>query len=222
MSLKQSIIPNIVGILSRKIMISLNVNDVEFIESRKPVNPAAYELYLKGKYALSKTLYVDQINHGMSLMEESISLDDNLLHAKSLLAEVNRERGDLSKARELYTEAMAKAGEKGNKQKVREYSVSLGDIFLEMNDFSNALECYQNALALTEKLRYSKNSPHIMNQMALIYFKREEPDSATYYLEESIKISHELKDSLKVEAKEPCAHVLQHPEKLVHGLGTYV
>ena len=189
-------IPNIVGILSRKIMISLNVNDVEFIESRNPVNPAAYELYLQGKYALGKTLYDDQINHGISLLEESITLDDNLLHAKSLLAEVNRERGDLSKARELYTEAMNKAGEKGNKQKVREYSVSLGDIFLEMNDFSNALECYQNALALTEKLRYSKNSPHIMNQMALIYFKREEPDSATYYLEESIKISHGLKDSL--------------------------
>ena len=189
-------IPNIVGILSRKIMIFLNVNDVGFIESRNPINPAAYELYLQGKYALGKTLYIDQLNHGISLLEESITLDDNLLHAKSLLADVNRERGDLSKARELYTEAMNKAGEKGNKQKVREYSVSLGDIFLEMNDFSNALECYQNALALTEKLRYSKNSPHIMNQMALIYFKREEPDSATYYLEESIKISHGLKDSL--------------------------
>ena len=189
-------IPNIVGMLSRKIMISLNVNDIDFIEPRKPVNPAAYELYLKGKYALGKALYIDQINHGISLLEESIHLDDNFLHAKSLLAEVNREKGDLPKACELYTEAMTKAGEEGNKQMVRKYSVSLGDIFLEMDDLSNALECYQNALDLTEKLRYSKNSPHIMNQMALIYFKREEPDSAAHYLEQSINISHELRDSL--------------------------
>jgi len=189
-------IPNIVGILSRKIMISLNVNDVEFIESRKPINPDAYKLYLKGKYVLGKAIYVEQIDQGITLLEESIRLDDNLLQAKSLLAEVNRERGDLSKARELYTEAMTKAGNEGNKQMVRKYSVSLGDIFLEMDDLSNALECYQNALSFTEKIRYSKYSPHILNQMALIYFKREVPDSAEYYLNESINISHELKDSL--------------------------
>ena len=189
-------IPNIVGILSRKIMISLNVNDVAFIESRKPINPDAYKLYLKGKYVLGKALYVDQIDQGISLLEESIRLDDNLLQAKSLLAEVNRERGDLSTARELYTEAMTMAGDEGNKQMVRKYSVSLGDIFLEMDDLSNALECYQNALSFTEKIRYSKYSPHILNQMALIYFKREVPDSAKYYLNESINISHELKDSL--------------------------
>ncbi|MDP7608430.1 MAG: tetratricopeptide repeat protein [Candidatus Marinimicrobia bacterium] len=189
-------IPNIVGFLSRRIMISLDVNDIEFIESRMPINPDAYKLYLKGKYVLGKALYVDQIDQGISLLEESIRLDDNLLHAKSLLAEVNRERGDLSKARELYTEAMTKAGDEGNKQMVRKYSVSLGDIFLEMDDLSNALKCYQNALSFTEKLRYSKYSPHILNQMALIYFKREAPDSAEYYLKESINISHQLKDSL--------------------------
>ena len=189
-------IPNIVGFLSRRIMISLDVNDIEFIESRMPINPDAYKLYLKGKYVLGKALYVDQIDQGISLLEESIRLDDNLLHAKSLLAEVNRERGDLSKARELYTEAMTKAGDEGNKQMVRKYSVSLGDIFLEMDDLSNALECYQNALSFTEKLRYSKYSPHILNQMALIYFKREAPDSAEYYLKESINISHQLEDSL--------------------------
>jgi len=164
-------IPNIVGFLSRRIMISLDVNDIEFIESRMPINPDAYKLYLKGKYVLGKALYVDQIDQGISLLEESIRLDDNLLHAKSLLAEVNRERGDLSKARELYTEAMTKAGDEGNKQMVRKYSVSLGDIFLEMDDLSNALECYQNALSFTEKLRYSKYSPHILNQMALIILK---------------------------------------------------
>ena len=189
-------IPNIVGFLSRRIMISLDVNDIEFIESRMPINPDAYKLYLKGKYVLGKALYVDQIDQGISLLEESIRLDDNLLHAKSLLAEVNRERGDLSKARELYTEAMTKAGDEGNKQMVRKYSVSLGDIFLEMDDLSNALKCYQNALSFTEKLRYSKYSPHILNQMALIYFKREAPDSAEYYLKESINISHQLEDSL--------------------------
>ena len=196
LSVSSKQISDIVGILSRKIMSSLRVHDVELIESRKPINPVAYKLYLKGKYSINKGLNVIQIDQGISLLEESISLDDNFLPVKSFLADTKRERGDLLKARKLYTEAMTKAGDRGDRQRVREYLVSLGDIFLEMDDFSGALEYYQSALTLSEGLRYRKNSPHIMNQMALIYNNREESDSSMYYLEKSIKMSHELKDSL--------------------------
>ena len=196
LSVSSKQISDIVGILSRKIMSSLRVHDVELIESRKPINPVAYKLYLKGKYSINKGLNVIQIDQGISLLEESISLDDNFLPAKSFLADTKRESGDLLKARKLYTEAMTKAGDRGDRQRVREYLVSLGDIFLEMDDFSGALEYYQGALTLSEGLRYRKNSPHIMNQMALIYNNREESDSSMYYLEKSIKMSRELKDSL--------------------------
>lgn len=186
-------LPEVTGFMAGKIMGSLDVNDVEIMESRKPVNPAAYELYLKGKYVFG----TGQRSEGISLIEESIYLDNYFHSAKSFLAGINREMGDLSKARDLYREAMTQAGEKGDKQKVREYLTSLGDVFAEMEDYPNALECYRNASTLAEEIRYRKNSPYVMNQIATIFIKLDETDSAMFYLNKSIRISHELNDSLQ-------------------------
>lgn len=194
-------LPEVTGFMAGKIKSLLDVNDLEIMESRISVNPTAYELYLKGKYLINTGEFAEQEDEGLSLLEESVKLDDNLLQAKSYLADLSRNSGDLSKARDLYTEAMTQAGEKGDKQKVREYLTSLGDIFLEMEDFPNALECYRNASDLAEEIRYQKNSPYVLNQIATVFIKLDETDSAMVYLNKSIKISHELNDSLQTVPK---------------------
>jgi len=190
-------ISEIVGIISRKIINILDVNDLKIIQSRKHTDPEAYKLYLKGKYLINTGESPAQISEGFSLLEESIELDDNFLKVKSYLANLSRERGDLSKARDLYTEALKSAGDLGDRQGVQQYLVALGDILFEMEDFSNAMDCYRNSLSLYEELNHRHKTPYIMDQMALIYNHQGKPDSAIFFLEQSINISHELKDSLK-------------------------
>ena len=97
--------------ISEKVLEQINVKLNIKTKESLPIDPEAYEYYLRAKYKYEKKEFVsiEDIEVIRSLLNRAIELDNNILIAKDLLARLYLYTNEYKKARELFDENLAQA-----------------------------------------------------------------------------------------------------------------
>ena len=130
--------PSIGDVLSENILKILKV-DQRSDAQKIALNPDAYEFYLKGKHKYEKREYAEETEIAKGLLKKAIELDENLIAAHILLGETYQSIGDWDKVFEIYSSALKRAEQLGDKMWIGRSIRKIGNSFYGKGDQDKAL-----------------------------------------------------------------------------------
>ena len=163
-------------------------------------NPEAYEFYLKAKHRYAKRENTDDTEIARGLLKKAIELDDNLILAKTLLGTTYMLMGDYDEAMEIYTAALKKAEELGDKNGMGYSLFAIGACISIKGDFESALDYNERALSIAEELDDKALMGRCLMQIGLSNKIKGDDDIALDCQKRALTISEELGDKLGISA----------------------
>ena len=189
--------PNIGDVLSENILKILKVDqrsDAQIIA----LNPDAYEFYLKGKHKYEKREYAEETEIARGLLKKAIELDENLIAAQHLLGSTYSGIGDWDKPFEIYSSALKRAEQLGDKMWIGRSIRKIGNSFYGKGDQDKALENWEKSLAIAEEIGDKSGMSGSLNNIGIVYNGQKDYDKSLEYHSRSLTINEELGDKSSI------------------------
>jgi len=170
--------------------IEVNRNDTKNIV----INPEAYEFYLKGKYAWDKTQSLEETKIAQGLLEKATELDENLIAAKRIIANIYRDFGEIKKAKELHLEALAQAEKIGDKKEIAHGYRLAGYYHADDQEYDQAYEYFKKSMKVFEEINDQEGIGYVLNAFGNTKFQEDKPDEALKYFKDFLAIGETLDD----------------------------
>ena len=183
--------PSIGDVLSENILEILKVQQRSGAQ-KIALNPDAYEFYLKGKHKYEKREYSEEIDIARGLLKKALELDNNLIAAHILLGETYQSKGEWDKVLEIYSSALKKAEELGDKMWMGRSIRKIGNTFYVKRDKVKALDNWEESLAIAEEIGDKLGMSGSLNNIGIVYLGNDEFDKAIEYYNKALSINEEL------------------------------
>jgi tetratricopeptide (TPR) repeat protein len=189
--------PSIGDVLSENILKILKV-DQRSDAQKIALNPDAYEFYLKGKHKYEKREYAEETEIARGLLKKAIELDENLIAAQHLLGSTYSGIGDWDKVFEIYSSALKRAEQLGDKMWIGRSIRKIGNSFYGKGDQDKALENWEKSLAIAEEIGDKSGMSGSLNNIGIVYHGQKDYDKSLEYHSRSLTINEELGDKSSI------------------------
>ncbi|NQV16820.1 tetratricopeptide repeat protein [bacterium] len=184
----------ITGILAENILDKLGIETKREITKHYPINPEAYEMYLRGKYMWDKRENQQDIDIAIGLLEKAIELEPNLLLARLQLGKSYREYGDIEQAQDILTECIKQSKKLGNKLVHTSSLLNMGNIFFGTGDYDVARDYYEQALKISYDIGDRFHEAAILLNIGNLHYHQGNLEIALSYYQKSLMNNKELKN----------------------------
>ena len=189
--------PTIRDVLAENILEKLKVE--QRTDAQKiALNPDAYEFYLKGKHKYEKREYAEETEIARGLLKKAIELDENLIAAQHLLGSTYSGIGDWDKVFEIYSSALKRAEQLGDKMWIGRSIRKIGNSFYGKGDQDKALENWEKSLAIAEEIGDKSGMSGSLNNIGIVYHGQKDYDKSLEYHSRSLSINEELGDKSSI------------------------
>ena len=189
--------PSIGDVLSENILEILKVEQRSGVQ-KIALNPDAYEFYLKGKHKYEKREYAEETEIARGLLKKAIELDENLIAAQHLLGSTYSGIGDWDKVFEIYSSALKRAVQLGDKMWIGRSIRKIGNSFYGKGDQDKALENWKKSLAIAEEIGDKSGMSGSLNNIGLVHHGQKDYDKSLEYHSRSLIINEELGDKSSI------------------------
>ena len=189
--------PSIGDVLSENILEILKVEQRSGAQ-KIALNPDAYEFYLKGKHKYEKREYAEETEIARGLLKKAIELDENLIAAQHLLGSTYSGIGDWDKVFEIYSSALKRAVQLGDKMWIGRSIRKIGNSFYGKGDQDKALENWEKSLAIAEEIGDKSGMSGSLNNIGLVHHGQKDYDKSLEYHSRSLIINEELGDKSSI------------------------
>ncbi len=152
----------------------------------KACNTLAVLYYMKGEYDQAIPWY----DRSRNLTENKTSIRYVAAIGNSGL--IYHSRGEMEKAAELYSQAVAISEQKNYTVSCIVFRENLGDVLRELGKFTEAQENFEKALVLAHKLKDKKHIATVSTTYAHYWIERGFFDESYIYLENALRILEEI------------------------------
>ena len=192
--------PTIVGNLADNILKSLRVSTKQEITRVSTSSTEAYEYYLKAIYYSRIREDNEDTELVKGLLEKAIELDDNLIKAKIVLADLYENLGHYKKSIELYKLNLIQAEKLNLKREIAFCLISIAFFQSNFLEDSLRLSYFKRALNIYEKLNNKNGISQALESIGMYYCWTESDEQndklCLEYMNRSFKILEELDDKL--------------------------
>ena len=188
---------SIVGVLVENIIGGLDLN-IEGELTKIEYDPEAYQLYLKSKDLYSRSEDYDQTEQAIEIMQNVITLDDNLISAQLRLGIMYYDNGEYEKAGKLYEQSLNKSKQLEDNSNIAESLRKQGSLYRKQKKYDKALEKFNEALSIFKIMNDKSNMAKAMNSIAILYYRTKRLDEALEYWLQAYNTANEFDDKLKI------------------------
>ena len=195
--IEKNSLQSILGVLISKIVDELDIEQSEqFV--RLEYDPESYNLYLQAKslYTLAKSS--EDNNKAISMMEDAISKDDNLVMAQIYLGTMLYDMGNYSQASVMYEKALSKSKSLQDNASMAESYRKQGQLLRKKKDYPGSLAKFSEALSMSTVMNDKSSMAKTLNSMAISNYKTKEKDEALMNWLSALAIVEELGDKPKI------------------------
>ena len=195
--IEKNSLQSVVGVLVDNIIKDLNIEKSESYK-RLEYDPDAYSKYLQAKsnYTTSKN-YEDNMA-AISLMEEAIGKDGNLIAAQIYLGAMLYDLGNYNQASVIYENALGKSKTLQDNANIAESLRKQGQLLRKKKDLEGALSKMKEALAISTVMNDKSSMAKTLNSMAIVNWKMKDKDSALKNWLQALTIVEEFDDKPKI------------------------
>ena len=195
--IEKNSLQSILGVLISKIVDELDIEQSEqFV--RLEYDPESYNLYLQAKslYTLAKSS--EDNNKAISMMEDAISKDDNLVMAQIYLGTMLYDMGNYSQASVMYEKALSKSKSLQDNASMAESYRKQGQLLRKKKDYPGSLAKFSEALSMSTVMNDKSSMAKTLNSMAILNWRTKEKDEALKNWLSALAIVEELGDKPKI------------------------
>lgn len=155
-------------------------------------NPEAYELYLEAKHKYFKRKNSDDIATVMNLLEKANKIDNNLIVAKRLVGIIYFDQGDYTKAEQIDKSCYQLAVTNKDKLQMAHCLSGIATTNLRKHELETALNYYNKAVAIFEKIQSKRGLALCLNGIGTIYQYKGFTTKAIDYINQFLKLAKEI------------------------------
>ena len=195
--IEKNSLQSILGVLISKIVDELDIEQSEqFV--RLEYDPESYNLYLQAKslYTLAKSS--EDNNKAITMMEDAISKDDNLVMAQIYLGTMLYDMGNYSQASVIYEKALSKSKSLQDNASMAESYRKQGQLLRKKKDYPGSLAKFSEALSMSTVMNDKSSMAKTLNSMAILNWRTKEKDEALKNWLSALAIVEELGDKPKI------------------------
>ena len=195
--IEKNSLQSILGVLISKIVDELDIEQSEqFV--RLEYDPESYNLYLQAKslYTLAKSS--EDNDKAISMMEDAISKDDNLVMAQIYLGTMLYDMGNYSQASVIYEKALSKSKSLQDNASMAESYRKQGQLLRKKKDYPGSLAKFSEALSMSTVMNDKSSMAKTLNSMAILNWRTKEKDEALKNWLSALAIVEELGDKPKI------------------------
>ena len=195
--IEKNSLQSVVGVLVDNIIKDLDIEKSESYR-RLEYDPDAYSMYLQAKsnYTISKN-YEDN-KAAISMMEEAVSKDGNLIAAQIYLGAMLYDLGNYNQASIIYENALGKSKTLQDNANIAESLRKQGQLLRKKKDLEGALSKMTEALAMSTVMNDKSSMAKTLNSMAIVNWKMKDKDSALKNWLQALNIVEEFDDKPKI------------------------
>ena len=183
---------SIASAIAKEIEVTLTPEEEARLASTRPVDPEAYEFYLRGKYRWQKRQNQEDIEIARGYLVRAFELDKNLLSAKLHLGQSYRETGEFERAMAIFQECLEQSERIGDRFSEAMSFRNMGNIYLSRGYYDKAIEHYEQSLLIARSLGDKLNEQSTLRNMGSAYFSKDDIEPAIKYYKESLEIASRL------------------------------
>jgi len=195
--IEKNSLQSILGVLISKIVDELDIEQSEqFV--RLEYDPESYNLYLQAKslYTLAKSS--EDNEKAISMMEDAISRDDNLVMAQIYLGTMLYDMGNYTQASVIYEKALSKSKSLQDNASMAESYRKQGQLLRKKKDYPGSLAKFSEALSMSTVMNDKSSMAKTLNSMAILNWRTKEKDEALKNWLSALAIVEELGDKPKI------------------------
>ena len=195
--IEKNSLQSILGVLISKIVEELDIEQSEqFV--RLEYDPESYNLYLQAKslYTLAKSS--EDNDKAISMMEDAISRDDNLVMAQIYLGTMLYDMGNYTQASVIYEKALSKSKSLQDNASMAESYRKQGQLLRKNKDYPGSLAKFSEALSMSTVMNDKSSMAKTLNSMAILNWRTKEKDEALKNWLSALAIVEELGDKPKI------------------------
>ena len=195
--IEKNSLQSVVAVLIDKLVEELGIEQAEGY-ARLEYDPESYDLYLQAKsiYALSDN-YDDNVK-AVSMMENAISKDDNLVMAQIYLGTMQYDMGNYSQASVIYEKALSKSKSLQDNASMAESLRKQGQLLRKKKDYPGSLAKFSQALSMSTVMNDKSSMAKTLNSMAILNWRTKEKDEALKNWLSALAIVEEQDDKPKI------------------------
>ncbi len=178
-------VSTITTILAGSVLSNLGISTKKSTKVLVIIDPDAYELYLKGKYAWETRKNSEDIFIARGLLQQAIEKDQNLMQAKIQLGQTYTGTADHNQAFEIFSECLEYAKDINDESTIAIAMLNIGTYHLFLYQFTQATENYEKALKIVRKQDDKYNESKLLRSFGNLYFLQNDYEKAEEYYEES-------------------------------------
>tara|TARA_S200000501_G_scaffold358581_1_gene383499 strand:+ start:1825 stop:4131 length:2307 start_codon:yes stop_codon:yes gene_type:complete len=195
--IEKNSLQSILGVLISKIVDELDIEQSEqFV--RLEYDSESYNLYLQAKslYTLAKSS--EDNDKAISMMEDAISKDDNLVMAQIYLGTMLYDMGNYSQASVIYEKALSKSKSLQDNASMAESYRKQGQLLRKKKDYPASLAKFSEALSMSTVMNDKSSMAKTLNSMAILNWRTKEKDEALKNWLSALAIVEEIGDKPKI------------------------
>ncbi|MDP6170013.1 MAG: tetratricopeptide repeat protein [Candidatus Marinimicrobia bacterium] len=195
--IEKNSLQSVVAVLIDNIVKELGIEQSEDY-ARLEYDPESYDLYLQAKniYATSDN-YDDNVK-AVTMMEDAISKDDNLVMAQIYLGTMQYDMGNYTQASVIYEKALSKSKSLQDNASMAESLRKQGQLLRKRKDYGGSLSKFSEALSMSTVMSDKSSMAKTFNSMAILNWKMKEKDEALKNWLQALAIVEELDDKPKI------------------------
>ena len=166
--------------------------------TRLEYDPESYNLYLQAKSIYTLSDNYDDNMKAVSMMEEAISKDPNLVMAQIYLGTMQYDMGNYSQASVIYETALSKSKALQDNASIAESLRKQGQLLRKNKDFNNSIKKFTEALAMSTVMNDKSSMAKTLNSMAILNWKANDKDEALKNWLQALAIVEEFNDKTKI------------------------
>ncbi|NQT62832.1 MAG: tetratricopeptide repeat protein [Candidatus Marinimicrobia bacterium] len=184
----------ITGVLAEDILDELGIDTKRQITKHYPIDPEAYELYLRGKYQWEKRENQQDMEIALGLLKQSIELEPNLLQARLQLGKSYFDYRKHDLAMEILNESLKQSKKLDDKLVQASSLMNIGNIFFDTGDYEKARDYYEQALKIALVIGDRFHEASILLNIGNLHFYLGNLEIALSYYEKALATNMELKN----------------------------
>jgi len=195
--IEKNSLQSILGVLISKIVEELDIEQSEqFV--RLEYDPESYNLYLQAKSLYTVAKSSEDNDKAISMMENAISRDDNLVMAQIYLGTMLYDMGNYAQASVIYEKALSKSKSLQDNASMAESYRKQGQLLRKNKDYPGSLAKFSEALSMSTVMNDKSSMAKTLNSMAILNWRTKEKDEALKNWLSALAIVEELGDKPKI------------------------
>jgi len=155
-------------------------------------NPEAYEFYLKAKHKYNKRKNTDDTEITRGLLNKAIELDDNLIIAKCLIADIYGQMGDWDKEFEIHTQNLKQAKKNCDNQAIIWSLSGIGVYYFENGNYDKTINYFQDVFEISKKIGDKQGISSSLMSTGAAYYEKFDYDRALDYTINALEVDKEI------------------------------